>query len=209
MNGAWLPLWIIGGPFVGLLVLSVIYNGGTSASSAVDRRSIGGSRRSTGGMPGLSTPGYREQVADAEQSGYREHGRYSEHGTYREQGAPERSDTLDLIARLSGPVSPGAIAALSGRKSPGAISSLSGRRSPGAITRLSGHKSPGAISRLSGRQSPGAIATLSAPRPVRAIASLSAGFYVSTLFGLPLLTRSQAPSEPDDTLLIPERRRGA
>jgi len=197
MNGAWLPLWIIGGPFVGLLVLSVIYNGGTSASSAVDRRSIGGSRRSTGGMPGLSTPGYREQVADAEQSGY------------REQGAPERSDTLDLIARLSGPVSPGAIAALSGRKSPGAISSLSGRRSPGAITRLSGHKSPGAISRLSGRQSPGAIATLSAPRPVRAIASLSAGFYVSTLFGLPLLTRSQAPSEPDDTLLIPERRRGA
>jgi hypothetical protein len=73
------------------------------------------------------------------------------------------------------------------------------------ISQLSGTVSPGAISRLSGPVSPGAIARLSAPRSVGPIANLSAGFYVSSLFGLPLLTRSQAPLETDDSLLTSDR----
>jgi len=124
---------------------------------------------------------------------------------YRIPGADQGTADLDLISQLSGPVSPGAISRLSGPVSPGAISRLSGWRSPGAISKLSGHVSPGAISRLSAHKSPGAISRLSAPRPVGAIANLSAGFFVSTVFGLPLLTRSQAPVEPDDSLLISDR----
>jgi hypothetical protein len=149
MIDAWIPISIFGLPLLGLLALSAIYEGGTSAS--------------------------------------------------------EGSAELDLIAQLSGPVSPGAISRLSGPVSPGAISTLSGWRSPGAISKLSGHVSPGAISRLSGHKSPGAISRLSAPRPVGAISKLSAGFFVSTVFGLPLLTRSQGPLEPDDSLLISDR----
>lgn len=178
MNGAWLPLWIIGGPFLGLLFLSSIYKGGRSASSSVDRR------------PSGEIPDYLST-------------------DYRVRTHVERSTTLDAIARLSGPVSPGPIAELSGPKSPGAIASLSGSRSPGVIAKLSGHKSPGAISRLSGPKSPGAIAELSKSGQAGTIAKLSGGFYVSHLFGLPLLTRSQSPSEPDDSLLLsghrPER----
>lgn len=154
MSGTWIPVFILGGPFVGLLLLSAIYRGGSSAA----------------GLAYDSEP---------------------------------RSADLETISRLSGPISAGAISRLSGPVSPGAISALSGRRSPGAIAALSGPKSPGAISRLSGPVSPGAISRLSAPRPPRTIARLSAGFYVSNLFGLPLLTRSQAPLEPQDSLLMP------
>lgn len=124
---------------------------------------------------------------------------------YRTGTDDQRSQELEVISQLSGPVSPGAITRLSGPVSPGAISTLSGRRSPGAISKLSGHVPPGAISRLSGHTSPGAISRLSAPRPVGAIANLSAGFFVSHLIGLPLLTRSQAPLEPDDSLLTSNR----
>jgi len=51
----------------------------------------------------------------------------------------------------------------------------------------------------------GAIATLSGRRPVGSIARLSAGWFASNIFGLPLLTRSQAPLEPDEPLLISDR----
>lgn len=40
MSGAWLPVWIIGGPFIGILILSAIFKGGSSASSNVDRSYI-------------------------------------------------------------------------------------------------------------------------------------------------------------------------
>lgn len=157
MIDAWIPICILGLPFLGLLVLSSIFKGGTSASLQ---------------------PSVAESPVSAQ---------------------------LDLISELSGHVSPGAISGLSGPESPGAISTLSGWKSPGAISKLSGHVSPGAIARLSGHASPGAISRLSAPRPVGAIANLSAGFFVSNLFGLPLLTRSQAPLEPEDSLLISDR----
>ncbi len=113
----------------------------------------------------------------------------------------DREPGLDAIARLSGPVSPGAIATLSRSRSPGAISTLSRSRSPGAISTLSRSRSPGAISRLSRSRSPGAISTLSRSRPTGAISRLSAGWFLSNLFGLPLLTRSQGPIEPDDSLV--------
>ncbi len=170
MTEAWIPISIFGLPFLGLLVLSAIYKGGTSASP----------HASTGATP-MSPLGHRPDTDD------------------------QRGQELEAISQLSGPVSPGAIARLSGRVSPGAISTLSRWRSPGAISKLSRHVSPGAISRLSGHISPGAISRLSAPHPVGAIASLSAGFFVSHLFGLPLLTRSQAPLEPDNTLLTSNR----
>lgn len=156
MISAWVPVWIIGAPVAGILLLSAMFSGPASASASLrDERRRGGE--------------------------------------------------LDTISRLSGPVSPGAISHLSGRVSPGAISRLSGPVSPGAIARLSGRKSPGAISRLSGHTSPGAISRLSSPRPVGSIARLSSGFYVSNLLGLPLLTRSQAPLEPDKSLLTSDR----
>jgi len=119
MTAAWIPIAILGLPFLGILFLSALFKGGTTASWA-------------------------------------------------EGDTARRSPELELISQLSGPVS------------------------PGAISRLSGHTSPGAISQLS------------APRPVGAIARLSAGFYASKWFGLPLLTRSQEPLEPDDSLLIPD-----
>jgi hypothetical protein len=67
-------------------------------------------------------------------------------------------------------------------------------REPGleAIHQLS--KAPGAISRLSRSTSSGAISRQ------------SSGWYFSSLFGLPLLTRSQAPLEPDATLLTQQSR---
>jgi hypothetical protein len=170
MTDAWIPISIFGLPFLGMLVLSAIYKGGTSTSL-----------RSTVGETPLSPRGYRTRGDDL------------------------ANGELELISQLSGHASPGAISRLSGPVSPGAISTLSRWRSPGAISTLSGHVSPGAISRLSGRTSPGAISRLSAPRPVGAIANLSAGFFVSHVFGLPLLTRSQAPLEPDDSLLTSDR----
>ena len=36
MSGAWLPVWILGAPFIGVLVLSSIQRG-SSASNAVER----------------------------------------------------------------------------------------------------------------------------------------------------------------------------
>jgi len=164
MSHALIPISIFGLPFVGLLVLSAIYKGGTSDCL-----------RPTVGATGNSSPDDNTHSAE-----------------------------LGLISQLSGPVSPGAIRRLSGPVAPGAIATLSRRVSPGAIAKLSGHVSPGAISRLSRPKSPGAVASLSAPRPVGAIANLSAGFFVSNLLRLPLLTRSQAPLEPDNSLLISE-----
>jgi hypothetical protein len=152
IDAAWIPIAILGLPFLGILFLSASFEGSTSA--------------------------YR--VADA---------------------TDQRYPDVGLISQLSGHVSPGAIRSLSGPVSPGAISRLSAWRSPGAISKLSGHKSPGAISRLSSWKSPGAISRLSAPGPVGSIARLSDGFFVSKLIGLPLLTRSQGPLEPDSTLL--------
>jgi hypothetical protein len=170
MSAAWIPVWIIGGPFLGLLFLSAIFQGGTSASSE------------------RATFGEGEEFHRASR-----------------RPAERRAD-VGMIAQLSGYVSPGAISRLSGPVSPGAIATLSRWVSPGAIAKLSAYKSPGAIARLSGYKSPGAIARLSSSKPVGAIASLSEGFYVSKLFGLPLLTRSQAPLEPDDTLLTSDHR---
>ncbi len=40
MSGVWLPIWIIGAPFIGILVLSALFKGGSSASTAVDRDSL-------------------------------------------------------------------------------------------------------------------------------------------------------------------------
>jgi hypothetical protein len=117
-----------------------------------------------------------------------------------------RDPGLEAIHELSKDVSPGAISRLSGPVSPGAISSLSRWKDPGAIKRLSGYKSPGAISRLSRYTNPGAVARLSEARPSRSsISRLSSGWYFSSLFGLPLLTRSQGPIEPGDTLLTNSR----
>jgi hypothetical protein len=164
MTAAWIPVWIVGGPLIGLLFLSAIFKEGTSAAAARDRM--------TSALP---------------------------------SAADRPSGEVAVIARLSGPVSPGAISRLSGPVAPGAIATLSGWRSPGAIAKLSGYKSPGAISRLSAFKSPGAISRLSASRSVGAIATLSAGFFVSKWLGLPLLTRSQAPVEPDQTLLTSNR----
>lgn len=33
MSGAFLPMWILGAPFIGILILSAIFKGGTSAST--------------------------------------------------------------------------------------------------------------------------------------------------------------------------------
>ncbi len=117
-----------------------------------------------------------------------------------------RDPGLDSIHQWSKSVSPGAISKLSGPVAPGLISTLSRRKDPGAIKRLSGYKSPGAISRLSRSTNPGAVARLSEAKPARgAISRLSSGWYFSNLFGLPLLTRSQRPIEPDETLLTRSR----
>jgi hypothetical protein len=122
------------------------------------------------------------------------------------RGGSGRDPGLESIHELSKAVSPGAISRLSGPVSPGAISSLSRWKDPGAIKRLSGYKSPGAISRLSRYTNPGAVARLSEARPSRsAISRLSSGWFFSNLFGLPLLTRSQGPIEPDSTLLTHSR----
>jgi hypothetical protein len=93
------------------------------------------------------------------------------------------------ISDLSGPVRPGSISDLSGPVRPGSIAVLSGRRAPGAISQLSRRVAPGSISRLSRWVSPGAISRLSGPTPPGAVASLASGWYVSSLLGLPLLTR--------------------
>jgi len=36
-SGAWIPLWILGAPVIGFLLLSTLFKGGSSASSSVDR----------------------------------------------------------------------------------------------------------------------------------------------------------------------------
>ena len=33
---AWIPIWILGAPFVGFLILNAVFKGGTSAGSRVD-----------------------------------------------------------------------------------------------------------------------------------------------------------------------------
>jgi hypothetical protein len=119
---------------------------------------------------------------------------HAAHATHREPGVEAIADlsgpkSPGAISDLSGPVRPGAIASLSGHVSPGAISRLSRWVSPGAISRLSGRVSPGTISRLSRWVSPGAISRLSGPTNPGVIASMASGWYVSRLFGLPLLTR--------------------
>jgi hypothetical protein len=121
----------------------------------------------------------------------------------------ERDPDPDLqsISRLSRSVSPGAIAELSRCKPTGAISSLSRAKSPGAISRLSRSRSPGSVARLSRTKPPGAISRLSRASHSGSIAALSAGWYFSKLLGLPLLTKSQKPVEPDDSLLVHERGR--
>jgi hypothetical protein len=37
MSGAWIPIWILGAPFVAMVVLSIATQGGTSASTHGDR----------------------------------------------------------------------------------------------------------------------------------------------------------------------------
>lgn len=116
-----------------------------------------------------------------------------------------REPDLETISRLSAPKPVGAIRELSAWKSPGAISRLSGRVSPGSVATLSRRVSPGAISRLSQPKPVGSIAKLSQPSRDASIARLSAGWQLSNVFGIPLLTRSQAPVEPDSTLLVNTR----
>ncbi len=104
-----------------------------------------------------------------------------------------RDPDLESISRLSQPKPVGAIRELSKWKSPGAISRLSQPKPVGAIAKLSGRVNPGAISRLSAPKPVGAIASLSGPTRSATIARLSAGWELSKVFGIPLLTRSQAP----------------
>jgi hypothetical protein len=113
----------------------------------------------------------------------------------------ERGSDLESIASLSGSKSPGAISELSRSKPAGAISTLSRWRSPGAISSLSRSKLSGAIARLSRSKPAGAISRLSQSHGAGSVARLSGGWYFSKLFGLPLLTQSQGPIEPDRTLL--------
>lgn len=137
------------------------------------------------------------QSSYAAYSTHSPHSTYSTHAMHREPGVEAIADlsgpkSPGAISDLSGPVRPGAIASLSGHVSPGAISRLSRWVSPGAISRLSGRVSPGAISRLSRWVSPGSISRLSGPTNPGAVASMASGWYVSRLFGLPLLTRDSA-----------------
>jgi hypothetical protein len=113
-----------------------------------------------------------------------------------------RDADLESISRLSQPKPVGAIRELSKWKSPGAISRLSRPKPVGSIAKLSGRVSPGVISRLSAPKPVGSIASLSGPSRNSTIAKLSAGWQLSKVFGIPLLTRSQAPIEPDSTLLV-------
>jgi len=135
MSSALIPVWIIGGPFLSLLLLSFLYRGGSSA--ARDRsvhRDLPGQRHASG------WPRSAELQTIARLSGHVYPGE---------------------IAELSKHVSPGSISSLSGHKSPGAISRLSRRVSPGAIASLSGRKPPGAIAALSAPKPVGSIASLS------------------------------------------------
>ena len=159
MSGAFIPVWIIGGPFIGLLFLSLLYRSGSSAGSRMD----------------LSL-----------------HDRYKDWSD-RDEHRPTTRHEYEANTGVAHSPDFGAIAELSSHVLPGSISEFSRPVSPGAISRLSGHKNPGAIS------------TLSAPRLVGSIAHLSAGWLASNIVGLPLLTRSQAPLEPDETLLISDR----
>jgi hypothetical protein len=107
-------------------------------------------------------------------------------------GLPSERDLepgLAAISELSKTPSPGAISALSGPIPAGSISGLSGRRSPGSISSLSRTKPSAAISSLSGRRSPGAISRLSQSSRSASISSLSAGWSLSGMLGLPLLSR--------------------
>jgi|GEM_PF-4894027 hypothetical protein len=107
-------------------------------------------------------------------------------------GLPSERDLepgLAAISELSKTPSPGAISALSGPVSVGSISSLSGRRSPGSISSLSRTRPSAAISSLSGRRSSATISRLSQSSRSDSISSLSAGWSLSGMLGLPLLTR--------------------
>ena len=192
MSGALLPVWIIGGPFLGLLFLSLMYRGGSSTGTSMDLslHDVDHEELSFG----MSHPSTATAYTDTRATPYRTGAEFS------------RSADVGAIGDLSGHVSPGAISEFSQRVSPGAISRLSGPISPGAISRLSAPVPPGAISRLSGHKSPGAISKLSAAPALGSIPRLSTGWFVSNLFGLPLLTRTQSPLEPDSTLLISKLR---
>ncbi len=37
MSGAWIPVWILGAPFVAIIVLSMVTQGGSSALTSGDR----------------------------------------------------------------------------------------------------------------------------------------------------------------------------
>jgi hypothetical protein len=106
MTDAWIPILILGLPLLGLLFLSNIYKGGTSASSVEDGEtpiSPLSRRISPGAISALSgrvLPGSISKL-----SGWRSPG---------------------AISKLSGRKSPGAISRLSGYTPPGAISGLSG-----------------------------------------------------------------------------------
>jgi len=117
MSGAFIPVWIIGGPFIGLLILSLMYRGGSSSGSRMDL------------PPHVESRDRCAEVgAIAELSGRVSPGAISE---FSHPVAP------GTISRLSGRVAPGAISTLSRRVSPGAISELSRPRPVGNISRLS------------------------------------------------------------------------
>jgi len=140
-------------------------------------------------------------------SGYPSGANYGTGAASPFHGKPaSREPDLESISRLSQPKPVGAIRELSKWKSPGAISRLSQPKPVGAIAKLSGRVNPGVISRLSQPKPVGAIASLSGPTRSATIARLSAGWELSKVLGIPLLTRSQAPLEPDSTLLVDTRR---
>jgi hypothetical protein len=128
MSSALIPVWIIGGPFLSLLLLSFLYRGG---SSAARDRSV-----------------HRDLPGQRHASGYTVTTSIDRDGHAQSDEGP-RSAELQAIARLSGHVDPGAIAELSKHVSPGSISSLSGRKPPGAIAALSAPKPVGSIASLS------------------------------------------------------------
>lgn len=131
MDDAWIPILIFGFPLLGLIFLSAIYKGGTSASFAED-----------GEAPVSPLSGHVSPGAISTLSGRRPPGAISSLSGRKSPGS---------ISRLSGHKSPGSISRLSGRKSPGSISRLSGRKSPGSISSLSAPRPVGAIGSLSGR----------------------------------------------------------
>lgn len=92
MSSAIIPVWIIGGPFLGLLLLSFLFQGGTSAASdrSVDQ-DLPWQRNASDSM----VPPFSDRDG---------HSQYSE---------PPRFAESEAIARLSGRKPAGAIAPLS------------------------------------------------------------------------------------------------